>query len=224
MTSQIAKELDEMISKCGFTRPDRGNLDDPSIQWREGKPDYSKADLCFFQGKTQNHKEGSLEMIVENLVKKWEMQMTHCVHSKDWTTVDVDKYCVQVNGGNEITGKDAAKVGTYNWNMENASKDLYNAQEETFESSHKLFRGAFRDGFPWEVLEVFSGPPKVAFSWHHWGVFNGEYRGRKGDGETVKLCGFTIAYLSTNMKILKLEVYSKFEEFLLALQGPKKPE
>ena len=219
MCEKIDKELDRFVVDRGFTVPSRGNLDDPSIQWRDGRPDYRKADLVFFQGKTKNHPPGSLEMTVENLVKQWEMEMTHCPASKDWNTVDTSDYCVQANGGREISGEEAIKVGTYNWIMENAEKDLYDAQAHTFESSHKTFRGAFPDGFPWELLEVFSGPPKVAFSWRHWATFNGSYKDRKGQGEMVELFGFTIATLSADMKIKKLEIYQKFDKFLQELQG-----
>ncbi len=42
------------------------------IKWRNGIPNYSKANLLFENHKTTNHKEGSLELIVQNLVKNWE--------------------------------------------------------------------------------------------------------------------------------------------------------
>ena len=99
------------------------------------------------------------------------------------------------------------------------TKYLYDAQSHTFESSHEVFRGAFGDGFPWEVLEVFSGPPKVAFSWRHWGKFTGHYKSRKGEGEIIELYGFAIVTLSANSKIAKIEAYQKFNNFLRALQG-----
>ena len=33
--------------------------------------------------------------------------------------------------------------------------------------------GGSKAAFPWELLEVFSGPPKVAFTWRHWGELLG---------------------------------------------------
>lgn len=221
--SLVDRELEKFVRDYGFTRPDRGDLDDPNKAWREGKPDYRNADLLYFQGKSKNHKVGSLEIEVENLVKKWEMEVTHLPNCKDWTTVEVDNFCVQVNGGREISGEEAARVGSYNWIMDDTSKELYDAQAHTFESSHKLFRGAFVGGFALEVLEVFSGPPKVTFTWRHWGVFNGEYNGRKGHNEIIELYGFTVATLSDSMKLIKVEVYSKFEGFLQALKGTLPP-
>ena len=74
-----------------------------------------------------------------------------------------------------------------------APKHLYDASKHSFESSHHVFQGAFPDGFPWEVLDVFSGPPKVAFTWRHWGTFTGSYEGQRGKGEVIELYGFTVA-------------------------------
>ena len=53
----------------------------------------------------------------------------------------------------------------------------------SFEESHELFRDTFTSGFPWEVLKVLSGPPHVVFTWRHWGKFDGNFRGNKGNGE-----------------------------------------
>lgn len=52
-------------------------MDEPGIQWREGKPDYTKVNKAYLEGRTQTHKEGSLEKIVEDLVKTWEMEASH---------------------------------------------------------------------------------------------------------------------------------------------------
>lgn len=39
--------------------------------------------------------------------------------------------------------------------------------------------------FAWEVLEVYSGPPTVAFRWRHWGVMKNDYVGFNNKGEKV---------------------------------------
>ncbi|CAF1441144.1 unnamed protein product [Rotaria sordida] len=47
------------------------------IQWRNGIPNYNKAHAFFEKYKTTNHKAGSLEAIVQNLVKNWEKEVSH---------------------------------------------------------------------------------------------------------------------------------------------------
>ncbi len=42
------------------------------IKWRYGIPNYDKPNKLFQQHKTTNHSPGSLEDIVQNLVKNWE--------------------------------------------------------------------------------------------------------------------------------------------------------
>ena len=57
--------------------PHRQYMDEPGIEWREGKPDFTKVDQAYLEGRTQTHKEGSLEKVVEDLVKNWEMEASH---------------------------------------------------------------------------------------------------------------------------------------------------
>ena len=52
-------------------------MDEPGIKWREGKPDFTKVNKAYLEGRTRTHKEGSLEKIVEDLVKTWEMEASH---------------------------------------------------------------------------------------------------------------------------------------------------
>lgn len=42
------------------------------IQWRTGKPNYAKANALYDKLKSVEHAPGSLESIVQNLVKNWE--------------------------------------------------------------------------------------------------------------------------------------------------------
>ena len=93
--------------------------------------------------------------------------------------------------------------------MAGIDKNIYDVTRETFDSSHDLFRNAFKDGFPWEVLQVFTGPPKVTFSWRHWGVFNGVYRERIGNNEKYEMFGFCEVTVTEQLKIQSTEVYYK---------------
>ena len=49
----------------------------------------------YLRGKTQNHAAGSLEELVENLVKSWESEASHKVDMSQWKTVDRDAYQIQ---------------------------------------------------------------------------------------------------------------------------------
>ena len=57
---KLAEKTKQLQEKYGFEIPDRGDLDDPSIKWRTGKPDYTRANYEYLTGKTQNHKKGSI--------------------------------------------------------------------------------------------------------------------------------------------------------------------
>ena len=120
------------------------------------------------------------------------------------------------------------ETGLKNWKK-------YNRQE-----SHALFNNTFPNGFAFEVLKVFSPPPKVGFSWRHWGksygkrsflitiifswlcrkndrewfVILGTYKETQGDGQTVNVYGFAIANVNEKLQIENIEVpdiiFSKF--------------
>lgn len=199
-------------------------MNDKDIKWRVKKPDYTIANLLYFKGKTKNHKTGSLELIVENAVKMWEMEASHKVDTDQWQLINPEKYTVQCNGGRVLDLKTSSQMGNYNWLMENVDKHLYDSSAETFESSHQLFREAFPDGFAWELLEVFTGPPKIDFSWRHWANFTGEYNGRKGNDEVLEMFGFCIVTVQEDLKILNIDTYFKPELFLKALRGEINPD
>ena len=219
---EVKEELQYFLNEQGFIRPARSAVD-PSRPWQNGVPNYDKADLLFFRGKTANHAATSLEMVVENAVKNWEMEATHLDY-KDWTCHDPSSYKVSANGGKVFVGEEGARVGNYNWLMASCDKSLYDSEKETFESSHQKFGQAFLGGFPWEVLKVFSGPPKVAFSWRHWATFEGSYEGREGDEKTYELYGFAVVALNAELKIKEIEVFYKPDDFMKALHGSIPPE
>ena len=72
---QVRAELEDIKARYGLKEPDRAFMDDADIKWRfGGKPDYSLTNLKFLKERSRIHPEGSLELIVENLVKTWEME------------------------------------------------------------------------------------------------------------------------------------------------------
>ena len=66
--------------------PHRQFMDDPEIKWREGKPNFTKVDKAYLEGRSRIHKEGSLEKIVEDLVKTWEMELSHKTRLEVWSS------------------------------------------------------------------------------------------------------------------------------------------
>lgn len=214
---QVQAELQKYIENHGFKRPDRSTID-PDRPWNFGIPNYDRSDLAFFQGRTSVHAIGSLEDVVENAVKRWEMEATHLSFG-DWETVDHDSYAVSANGGKRFVGEEAATAGNYNWLMENIDKTLYDSEKETFESSHTLFQTAFPNGFPWEVLKVFSGPPRISFSWRHWASFDGSFQDREGDQKTYDLYGFGVIDVTSELKVKEIQIFYKPDEFMKALHG-----
>ena len=70
-------------------------------------------------------------------------------------TIDQDNFFVRVNGGDKFSKNDYIKFGNYNLMLRNCP--LYEADKHSFAESQNMFRGVFKSGFAWEVLEVFSG-------------------------------------------------------------------
>jgi hypothetical protein len=190
-------------------------------EWRyQTPPDYTRSKENLAKESTRNHLEGSLEAIVQNLVRTFEMEVSFKSNPQQWLSVVNEKFRVSTNGGVEYTAAELGVAGTYNLFM--ADSDHYKASEEDFESSGKIFHTTFPQGFPWEVLEVFSGPPNVTFKWRHWGHFNGPYKDFTPTGETVEIIGMSIARVTDDLKIIFLEHYFDNTLFLDKLTANEK--
>ena len=124
------------------------------------------------------HDPQSLETLVENLVKNWEIEASFKSNVSTLRTVDPTVYTFSVNGGQPQDASHMAKVGTYNAIIA-APNQYYNAQHSDFEKSHKTFK-EMMPTFAWEVLEVYGTPPVVPFKWRHWGYMKGDYVGCNG--------------------------------------------
>jgi hypothetical protein len=192
-------------------------------QWRYQKPpDYSRSNENLAKESTRHHVAGSLAAIVENLVRTFEMEVSFKSNPQQWLSVVNDKFRVTTNGGKEYTAAELGAKGTYNLFM--ADSEHYKASQETFESSHDIFHSTFPQGFPWEVLEVYSGPPVVTFKWRHWGHFRGTYKGYAPTGETVEIVGISVARVTDDLKIVSLEHYFDNALFLEKLTAGGKLE
>jgi hypothetical protein len=188
------------------------------VKWRyDAPPDYSRSNENLAQESTRNHLEGTLEAIVQNLVRTFEMEVSFKADPQQWLSIVNDQFRISTNGGEEFTAADVSAQGTYNLFM--ANSEHYKASEESFESSAKLFHTTFPQGFPWEVLEVYSGPPTVTFKWRHWGHFQGAYKDYAPTGETVEIIGLSIAHVTDDLKIISMEHYFDNTMFLEKLTG-----
>ena len=58
----VQQKLDDLKTNFELREPDRGDLDNPEIEWREKKPDYTRANYEYLKGKTQNHSAGTLKI------------------------------------------------------------------------------------------------------------------------------------------------------------------
>lgn len=51
------RELNRMLELPENHEPDRGDLDEATIEWRSGKPDYTLANLAYLKGKSMSHEK-----------------------------------------------------------------------------------------------------------------------------------------------------------------------
>ena len=65
------------MEDISYACPRQKFMEDLGIQWREGKPDFTQVNKAYLEGRTRIHRDGSLEKIVEDLVKSWEMEASH---------------------------------------------------------------------------------------------------------------------------------------------------
>lgn len=216
---KVREELKEIKAKSDLKEPTRSFMDDKDTKWRYGgPPDYSLTNLLYLKGRTKQHAEGSLEQIVENLVKTWEMERTHKPDPMQHQSVDPATFTIGANGWKKFNNVEANEVGNYNVLMAGCPVNVWDASKITNEQSHEKFHNAFA-AFPWELLEVFSGPPSVAFTWRHWGTFTGTYEDNKGKGELVELYGFGVAKVNADLKLVDVDIFYRPETFIQVLKG-----
>lgn len=193
-------------------------MDDPRIQWRLAKPDYTMVNEKYLKEKQNNHAAGSPEKMVEDFVKTWEMELAHKVREEDWGTVDRENFTISTNGGKNFDLKDNIELGSYNMLLD----DCLFWQRETFQKSDDMFRAAIPGGFAWELVQLTSGPPLVSFTWRHWGTWEGKYKDVEPTGEQFEMFGSCVVQLNDKMKIQTVEVYYDPNPMMAKLTGFKK--
>ncbi|XVF78857.1 hypothetical protein PTKIN_Ptkin14bG0171100 [Pterospermum kingtungense] len=196
-----------------------------SVQWRHGgPPTFDLVDQLFEEGRIKEWPEGSLEETIQNAIKTWDMELSHKVRLQDIKSINPEKFKLIVNGREGISGEEALKMGSYNALLKNSLPkefQYYNADEESFESSHEAFRSAFPRGFAWEVISVYSGPPVIALKFRHWGIFEGPFKRHAPTGEKVEFYGLGTVKVDESLKVEDVEIYyDPAELFAGLLKGP----
>lgn len=157
------------------------------------------------------------------LSQTWEMERSHKTDYKQHQSVDQKKFRLSANGGKKYNNKEANQVGNYNVLLDACPAELWDKEKISWDQSHEAFHNAFA-AFPWEVLDVYSGPPKVGFSWRHWGHFTGKYEENKGKSELIEMFGFATAEVNDKLQLCDVEVFYNAQDFIQTLRGEKKPE
>ena len=214
-------ELEALKAEHNLKEPDRSFMDDPDTKWRfGGPPDYTLANLAFLKGRSKAHPEGSLELTVENLVKTWEMERSHKVDCTQHGTVDQDRFLISGNGGKTFNNEDANAAGNYNVLLDSCPPEVWDSENSTWDRSHDTFHTAFST-FPWEVLEVFSGPPTIGFTWRHWAHFSGTFEENEGEGQLVEMYGFAVVTVNGDLRLCESSFYFNAKSFIDILRGDK---
>ncbi|KDP34788.1 hypothetical protein JCGZ_10568 [Jatropha curcas] len=177
-----------------------------TTEWRHGgPPSYDSVNQLFEEGRTKEWPKGSVEEIVQNAIKSWEMELSHKTRLQDFKTINPQKFKLIVNGREGLSAEDTLRIGSYNALLKSSLPDelkYYKAEEETFESSHEAFRSAFPRGFAWEVLNVYSGPPVITFKFRHWGFFEGPFKGHAPTGQKVEFFGVGVLKVCPSITFL----------------------
>lgn len=128
--------------------------------------------------------------------------------------MDLENYRFSCNGLSKFTAYDLVKIGTYNALI--GKTIYYNGHKLTLSESQMAFQRTFSEGFAWELIELYSGPPHVTFKWRHFGKMTGyfscpSYTGYVYKAEPthkmVNIYGICKATVSADLKIQDLQAY-----------------
>jgi len=183
-------------------------------KWRLGhEPNYDEVNAKYLLQKSMKHSPESLEKAVENIVKSWEAEIQHKLMPEQIDSIDQEYFSMQTNNKTAFKIQDIIQRGTYCCLLEGVEHPCQNMD---FEESNEYFGERFKTGFAWEVLKVFSGPPKVTFSWRHWAHMNTNSLEEEmdGKGKLIELFGFTRASTSEDGRLQDIEVYFDQEKFI----------
>jgi hypothetical protein len=206
---EAKKEMDVLVA-AGAKRPLRGGMENAKeTQWRYGPPEYVLSDLEYIKGKTRDDETTPLESYAESCCQTFIMEATHKALYAQWTSVRQEYFYIQVNDGERISGqvlKENDLFGMLYLNADQVDMELREGEER--KDPCAVLSEAFTQGFPMEVLDVYTQPPQCHFAWRHWGRFTGRYRGIKGKGELIEIRGFGHMHIDGG-RLMNLRLFLK---------------
>ncbi|KAL9225947.1 hypothetical protein vseg_001818 [Gypsophila vaccaria] len=190
--------------------------------WVHGSPpNFDRVDKLFEEGRTQVWPLGSLEEKVQRLVKTMELELFHKANPMDYKAIDPSRFTFAVNGTKPLKLPELSKLGGgYNGFLQTSLPEhlrLYDPTKETRESSHELFTTTFPRGFALEIIQVYSGPPVIAYKFRHWAHMEGPFKGYPATGKLVELFGVAVFEVDEQMRVIKVEFFYDRGELLGAL-------
>ena len=150
---------------------------------------------------------------MENIVKSWEAEIHNKLVAEQIESIDQEHFSMATNNKTPYKVDDVLRMGTYCCLLEGVK---HPAVDMNIDESNAYFNDKFKTGFAWEVLKVFSGPPKVVFSFRHWGHLNTSSLAeeKKGKGKLIELFGTVRAIMSAEGRLQDIEIYFDQEEFM----------
>ncbi|KAG6577036.1 hypothetical protein SDJN03_24610, partial [Cucurbita argyrosperma subsp. sororia] len=201
------------------------HLEGPTVEWRMGKPpNYEAVNKLFEEGRTKVWPKGTVEEQVQNIVKSLQMEFAYKTTPQDFKNINLHKFIASING-RTVSCEEALKLGSFNTFLKNPLPEefhYFKPQEETSESTHNDFNTCFPRGFAWEVIEVYSPPPLIAYKFRHWGFFEGPYKSHSPTGEMVEFFGMGILKVDSSWKAEEGHVFFDPAELFGGLLKGKK--
>nr|CCA22111.1 conserved hypothetical protein [Albugo laibachii Nc14] len=220
--SSARAELENLL-KNGKQRPSRRGLsadDVQHLQWRYGVPDFILYDITYIRGKTRNDQNTPLESYIESCCHSFIMDSTYKCKYQDWVSVQQQEFYITVNDGEKIDGSLIQENDMFGLLYLNEFQDWAEGTNEEGQNAQILLASAFSEGFPMEVLDVYSQPPRCHFAWRHWGPFSGRYKGVKGDNRLLEIRGFAYVEIDS-CRMLSLDIYYKAQSLFKALDDAR---
>lgn len=182
-----------------------------NIQWRHGgRPIFHTVNRLFEQERTQVWPEGSIEELVQNAVKTWQMEISYKTNISHFKTINPEKFKLFVNGREGLSAEETLQHGTYKAVLKTSLPkefQYHKVEEESYETSDDAFKSALPRGFAWEVIKVYSGPPVIAFKFRHWGYFEGPFKGHAPTGDKVEFYGVVVMKVDDSLRAEEVEIY-----------------